>query len=275
MDNLQVAKTELLEAGYDLISPAQKEAQKKYKEKAKLGNEQFVMVKEGFTDVKKHLSLEHSGVMMYLLGFAKLHERGQLFVESADKKKLERMTTTHLADLLGKSKRQTNDILVDLEKLSLLVRVKEGRSVYVSLGESFFNCGDYNESGLFAKVYRTELKEVAKKITFSELGLLMQLINHTHFQFHILVDNPNETNSSNLQIWSRKHIANELGISIDFVKRAIPKLRKVGAIVEIKATKTAIAMSPNLICKKAYKPTFEEVISAVNGAGFSKENFKR
>ncbi|MCQ6565858.1 hypothetical protein ACQVPC_00360 [Bacillus mycoides] len=171
MDNLQVAKTELLEAGYDLISPAQKEAQKKYKEKAKLGNEQFVMVKEGFTDVKKHLSLEHSGVMMYLLGFAKLHERGQLFVESADKKKLERMTTTHLADLLGKSKRQTNDILVDLEKLSLLVRVKEGRSVYVSLGESFFNCGDYNESGLFAKVYRTELKEVAKKITFSELGI--------------------------------------------------------------------------------------------------------
>lgn len=275
MEKLRRAKEELLGSGYDLISPAQKEARKRYKEKAKLGNEQFVMVKEEFTDVKKHLSLEHSGVMMYLLGFAKLHEEGQLFVESADKKKLERMTTTYLADLLGKSKRQTNDILVDLEKLSLLVRVKEGRSVYVSLGESFFNCGDYNESGLFAKVYRTELKEVAKKITFSELGLLMQLINHTHFQFHILVDNPNETNSSNLQIWSRKHIANELGISIDFIKRAIPKLRKVGAIVEIKATKTAIAMSPNLICKKAYKPTFEEVISAVNGAGFSKENFKR
>ena len=274
MQNLQIAKKMLLEAGYDLTSPGQKEARKKYKEN-KLGNEQFVMVKEGFNEVKKHLSLEQSGVLMYLMAFVKLNEDGQLFMEHADKKKLERMTTTRAADLLGKSKRQTNDILAELEKLSLIVRTKEGRNVYVSLGDSFFNCGGYEEKDLFTKVYKTELKEIAKKITLSELGLLMQLLNHVHFQYHVLVDNPHETDPSKLQIWSRKHIANELGISIDFIKCAIPKLRRVQAIVEVKATKTAITLSPNLACKKAVKPTYDEVISAINGAGFSKGNFKK
>ncbi|MCP1122939.1 hypothetical protein NKR74_06255 [Bacillus sp. 3103sda1] len=262
---------EYLQDGYTLVSPKEKELRRKFVER-KLSNEQFVMVKEGFSEVKKHLSLEQSGVLMLLMSFVKLNSDGQLYIEKD--RKLERMTVSDVESLIGKSERQTRKVLAELEKLSLIERNKEGRDVYVSLGENFFNCGIYEGNERFVKVYKAHLKEIAKQVTLSELGLLMLLLTHIHYKTHLLVDNPNEKDLSKLVIWQRKHIAEELGVSIDFVKRAIPKLRKVKAIMEIKSVKTGIVLSPPLACKQGLKPTLEEIQGAIDGCSFSKANFK-
>ncbi|MGH0945319.1 helix-turn-helix transcriptional regulator [Bacillus mycoides] len=269
--NIEKSAKELLQEGFEIISPAQKEAKRKYVDRLK-SNEQFVMVKGGFAEVKSHLSLEQSGVLMLLMSFVKLNEDGNLYIEK--NRKLERMTTTDIADLIGKTKSQANRVLSELEALSLIERNKEGRNVYVSLGASFFNCGIYEGKERFVKVYKTHLKDVAKQLTLSELGLLMLLLTHVHYKTHLLVDNPEESDPSKLVIWQRKHIAEELGCSIDFVKRAIPKLRKVKALMEIKATKTGILMSPALACKQAYKPKLEDIQNYIDECSFSKDNFK-
>ncbi|MGH0679026.1 hypothetical protein ACQVPP_17665 [Bacillus luti] len=270
--NIEKSAKELLQEGYEIISPTQKETRRKYVDRLK-SNEQFVMVKGGFSEVKTHLSLEQSGVLMLLMSCVKLNENGDLYIEKD--RKLERMTTRDVDSLIGKSKAQTNRVLEELEALSLIERNKEGRSVYVSLGASFFNCGIYEGKERFVKVYKAHLKDVAKQLTLSELGLLMLLLTHVHYKTHLLVDNPEESDPSKLVIWQRKHIAEELGCSIDFVKRAIPKLRKVKALMEIKATKTGILLSPALACKQAYKPKLEDIQDYIDECSFSKENFKK
>lgn len=265
---LEQAKLKVLENGYTLVSKEAMEARKKYSKK-RLGNEQFVRVKGGFEEVKKHLSLEQSGLLFFLVGFVKFNEEGKLFNNS------ERMTVSDIAKLVGKSEAQTRKVLGELETLSLIDREKVGRKVFVSLGETFFNCGYSEEAFKFVKVYKTRLKEIIKQLTLNEIGFLMQLIPHFHWKTHLLVDDPNENDLSKLVVWQRKNIAEELGLSIDFIKRAIPKLRKVQAIVEVKSAKTGIVLDPSLVCRQELKPTFEEIVRTINDAGLTKENFKK
>jgi predicted transcriptional regulator len=273
MENMyELTVKELVEMGGEVRTPQRVNSDKAYKKKMnqrKLSNEQFVRVKEDFNKVKKLLSLEQSGMLMFLLGFVKFNEEGQLFNDS------KRMTVSDIAKLLGKSEAQTRKVLSELEGLSLIYREKVGRNVFVSLGETFFNCGYSEDSFKFVKVYKTRLKEIAKKLTLSEIGFLMQLLSHFHWETHLLVDNPSETDKSKLVIWSRKHIAEELGLSIDFVKRAIPKLRKVQAIVEVKSAKTGLVLAPSLVCRQEQKPSFDKIVRTINEAGLTKENFKK
>ncbi|OSX98789.1 hypothetical protein [Bacillus nitratireducens] len=260
---------EAMQLGADITSPAQKEARKNKPKKYYEGNDQFVMVKKDIEQAQEFLSLEQSGIMMFLLGFAKLGENGTLYVEQGDSKKAERLTVSKLADLLGKKQRMTINILDELERLSLIVRTKEGRNTVISLGENFFHIGKGHKESNFTKVYKTKLIEVAKKITFSELGLFFKLLNHFHFELHILVDNPHEVNKSELDIWSRKHIAPSVGCSEDFTKKAIPKLIRAGLLMEINSVKKVIILNPQLVSKKLRTPNIREL------ASFSKDNFKK
>ncbi|WP_338786262.1 hypothetical protein [Metabacillus sp. FJAT-53654] len=263
---------ELVELGGEAKTPQRVNSNKAFKKKLsqkRLGNEQFVRVKEDFNEVKKYLSLEQSGLLMFLVGFVKFNEQGQLFHDS------KRMTVSDIARLIGKSEAQTRKVLGELEAFSLIYREKVGRSVFVTLGESFFNCGYSGESFKFVKVYKTRLKEIAKKLSLNEIGFLMLLLTHFHWETHLLVDNPSEKDMSKLIVWQRKHIAEELGLSIDFVKRAIPKLRKVQAIVEVKSAKTGLVLDPSLVCRQEVKPSFDKIVRTINEAGLTKENFKK
>ncbi|MCP1166774.1 hypothetical protein NKS31_27940 [Bacillus sp. 1813sda1] len=267
---------EAMEVGADITSPAQKAARKgNPKEKHYEGNTQFTMVKKDIERVQEYLSLENSGVMMFLLGFTKLGEDGDLYVESGDGKKAEQLTVGKLAELLGKKPTQVKTILAELEKLSLIVRTKQGRNTVISLGEQFFNVGEYKGNDKFTKVYKTKLLEVAKKISFSELGLFFKLLSHFHFELHILVDNPHEVKHSELAIWSRKHIAPSVGCSVDFTKKAIPKLIKAGLLMEINSVKKVIILNPQLVSKKIKTPNIRELADAIELASLSRDNFKK
>ncbi|MDA1793761.1 hypothetical protein ACRS8Y_26235 [Bacillus paranthracis] len=266
---------EAMSHGADVTSPAQKEARKgKPKESYKEGNTQFTMVRDEIREVNDYLSLENSGVMMFLLGFAKLGKNGVLYYREEGKES-ELLSTSKLADLLGKKPTQVKNILAELEKLSLIVRTKQGRNTVISLGEQFFNVGNYDGKDLFTKVYKGKLLEVAKKITFSELGLFFKLLGHFHYELHLLVDNPHEVNVSELEIWSRKHIAPSVGCSVDFTKKAIPKLIRAGLLMEINSVKKVIILNPQLVSKKLRTPNIRELADAIELASFSKDNFKK
>ncbi|MEH7504936.1 hypothetical protein V7152_23490 [Neobacillus drentensis] len=263
---------EIVEMGGEVKTPQRVNSDKAFKKKMsqkQLGNERFIRVKERFGEVKKHLTLEQSGLLMFLVGFVKINEEGKLFNNG------ERMTVSDIAKLVGKSERQTRAVLSELEAMSLIYRDKVGRQVFVSLGETFFNCGYSEESFKFVKVYKTRLKEITKKLALNEIGFLMLLLTHFHWETHLLVDNPNERDFSKLIVWQRKHIAEELGLSMDFVKRTIPKLRNVQAIVEVKSAKTGIVLDPSLVCRQEQKPSFDKVVRTINEAGLTKENFKK
>ncbi|MFB5660784.1 hypothetical protein [Alteribacillus sp. HJP-4] len=261
--------SDLTGSGYTIISPEQKERQKRYFERSNNSNERFVMVKEQFSNVKDKLTLEQNGLLMFMVSFVKFNSDGALFHNK------KRIGVTELANLIGKSERQTRQVVGELEKYSLITREKQGRKVVISLGETFFNCGYSEESFRFVRLYKTRLHEVAQKLTLSELGLLMLLTSHFHWKTHLLVDNPSEQDSNKLLIWKRKHIADEFGVSIDFIKRAIPKLRNARAIYEVKSAKNGIVLDPSLICKDKVKPRIEEILDTINECEFKKENIKK
>ncbi|MDF2083819.1 helix-turn-helix transcriptional regulator [Bacillus pseudomycoides] len=273
--NLQtMTGQELMENGYTLQSPAQRERYEDYN-KVKKGNEQFVMVKDNFTEVKAHLSLEQSGVLSFLLVYAKLNEEGQLFIEK--NRKLEKMTVSDVAEVIGKTPKQTKRILDELEKLNLIERTKEGRNVFVSLSEQFFNCGAVKDSEKFARVYKTRLAELAKQVSLNELGLFMKVISHMHYKYYVLCDNPNEMDSSQVTIWQRKEIMTELNLSADFVRKTIAKLIKIRAIAEVKYGRLAgFILSPSLVSKELKRPSLDEIADFIEGEGvFSSANFNK
>ncbi|PFE66065.1 helix-turn-helix transcriptional regulator [Bacillus thuringiensis] len=265
---------EAMQLGADITSPAQKEARKNKPKKHYEGNTQFVMVKKGYDEVDKLLSLEQSGIMMFLLGFAKLGGQGTLYVEQGDNKATEKLTVSKLGDLLGKSPAQVKRILGELEKLSLIVRIKEGRNTVISLGEQFFNVGKMDNKQKFTKVFKTALISLASDLSFSELGLFMKLTSNFHFEYQLLCDNPHETDKSKVQLWSRKHIAEYTGVSEKTVKRILPQLFKKRAIIEITTSKKALLMHPRLVSKTLKSYTLEEVLIVIEKASFSRDNFK-
>lgn len=66
MDTLGQAKEELLEAGYDLISPAQKEARKKYKPIARDGRHFAMQNIEGYELLRSQLTQGQKVYYYYL-----------------------------------------------------------------------------------------------------------------------------------------------------------------------------------------------------------------
>ncbi|QUW39076.1 hypothetical protein [Bacillus cereus] len=272
-ERMNMTGRELLKSGHVIYK---REDEKEQEEKHYEGNTQFVFVKEGTDEVDKLLSLEQSGVMMFLLGFAKMGKDGDLYIEEGDKKKAVKLTSSELAKLLGKTPQATNRLLAELEKLSLIDRTKEGKSFAISLGQQFFHIGKLNgEKSFLTKVYKEKLMELAKKVTFSELGLFFKLISHFHYDLHILVDNPHEKSIDELAIWSRKHIADSVGCSQDFAKRAIPKLLKANFLMEITSAKKVIILNPLLVSKQKKSPSLYEIAEAIETAAFSKANFKK
>ena len=202
-ERMNMTGRELLESGHVIYK---REDEKEQEEKHYEGNTQFVFVKEGTDEVDKLLSLEQSGVMMFLLGFAKMGKDGALYIEEGDKKKAVKLTSSELAKLLG---------------------------------------------------------------------MFFKLISHFHYDLHILVDNPHEKSIDELAIWSRKHIADSVGCSQDFAKRAIPKLLKANFLMEITSAKKVIILNPLLVSKQKKSPSLYEIAEAIETAALSKANFKK
>ncbi|MCM2590483.1 hypothetical protein NDQ53_14365 [Rossellomorea marisflavi] len=259
---------ELRGSGYTITSPEAKRLRQGYAQR-KSSNEHFVRVKERYSEVQKHLTLEQNGVALFMLSLMRFEKDGKLYINR------NRVSIGSLAKLLGKSDRQLRRVIDELEKHSVVVREKEGRHVFLSMGETFFISGYSPEKFFFVKLYKARLKEVAKKLTLSELGLLMLLTSKFHWETHLLVENPSEQDNKKLLIWKRKHIAEEFDISMDFVKRAIPKLRKVRAIYEVKTVRTGIVLDPSLVHRQPIKPTIEKILEVIEKSEFKKENIKQ
>ncbi|MYL65442.1 hypothetical protein GLW07_18955 [Bacillus hwajinpoensis] len=272
IDYNELTGREIVELGGQVKTPERVNSDRTYARKKrseyKRTNEQFIMVKERYKDVKIHLSLEQNGVLMFMVSLMKHNSEGLLFHNS------KKVGFSELANLIGKSERQVTRVIEELEKLSLVVREKDGRKVVLSLGENFFHSGYSDGSFKFVKLYKTRLKEIAQNLSLSELGLLMYMVSHFHYDINLLVDNPQEKDKSKLLIWKRKHVAEEFDVSIDFVKRAFPKLRKVRAIYEVKSAKNGIVLDPSLVCI-GNKPKIDDILDAIDECEFKKDNVKK
>jgi len=261
---------EVLEGGYELVSPQQKEARRKYGNKRKQHKEKgFTMMdRDNSIYAKEQLSLSQAGLMMFLAGYMKFNEQGQLFHKG------KRLSITDVAKLVGKSPKQTRRTIDELENLGFVAREKVGRTVYLNMTPALMVCGYTTEERKRVKIYKERLKEVSKELTLNELGLLLFMLGHLHFKAHVLCENPDEAETKKIVLWKRKDIVEVLGVSKDFVYRSLNKFLQMKITIEVKSVHEGIVLHPSLVCRQEVRPSLDDILDVINES-LTKENYKK
>ena len=279
MDKLQAAKQTVLEAGYDLVSQAQKEARKNfarqeaYNTAKVLGREKryILMKKDNYNTVKLQLTLSQHGILMYLLTCMEINKEGKLF-----KNKTDRLTMSDVSNLTGKSAAQIRKVVTELENLGIVTRETEGRNSYLSVSEGFFVCGSTgNGKYNTVKIYKQRLKEVVKEISLNSLGFFALMLGNFHWKTNLLVENPEEQETEKLILWKRKDLEEAYGLSRPTVKKCITELAKARMTFVVITIEEAICLDHKITNRQKKEVTVEELLDNIQKASLSSDNFKK
>ncbi|PDZ11430.1 MarR family transcriptional regulator [Bacillus pseudomycoides] len=272
MNIQEMTGQEILEAGCTIVSPAQKEVQAKYLESfLERDGRHFAMLKrDNFDVLKENLTLQQHGVLLFLATCMRVNKEGLLFNEKG-----ERLTVAHLVSELGKSKSQVNRILSDLEANGVIIRVAEGKTTYVDMTNAVYVCEKLKEDYKVIKIFKGHLKEKTKTVSLNALGLFGMMLSHMSWTTNLLVENPDESDTSKLVLLKKKHIEELLNVSRPTLAKLMKELTQARLLVEIRTVTEAICLDPKAVSRQAKKVTFEELLDNIEKASFSKVNFKK
>lgn len=156
-------------------------------------------------------------------------------------------TMSDLEKLLGKGKRQVANIVKKLEELSLVYRVKQGRSTLIQVNESVHWIGKKVREEIATKVYSKVSKSLIEELDLNELGLLYKIIPYFHCEHMILCKNPGEANPKGLGELSLSELADLVQVDRKTMQRIIPKLVKKKALAKaVTGNRTHYIVNPNL-----------------------------
>lgn len=261
---------EALENGYELISPQRKERNRQFYEREGKKGVGFVMMKrDNFNAVKANLTLSQHGVLMYLVTCMKINQDGKLF-----KSKTERLSMTDVCKLLGKKPAMVRRVIGELEALSILYREKEGKNVYLTISDEHFVCGVGSEGYKTVKIFKEELKRVAKEVSLTELGFFALMLGHMHWNTHVLCDNPDEMDNKKIILWKKKHLIEEFGVSRPFLSTTMKKLRELRVIAEVRTVNEGVVLHPNIVCRQTSRPSWETICDTIDNS-INKDNLKK
>ncbi|MEI2361018.1 MarR family transcriptional regulator [Priestia megaterium] len=261
--------SEVLEKGYTLVSPKQKEARKKYVERKSHKELGYVLMnRDNVQVVEANLTLAQSGLLMFLTAYMKFNEEGKLFYKG------KRLTVSEASKLIGKSIAQTRKEIAELEANGLLVKEKVGTHIYLNLSEGFFKCGKVENKFTFVKIFKKRLAEVAQQLTLNELGLLMHMLSHMHEDTHLLCMNPDEKDLKQVVLWRRKDLPEVLEVSKSFVYKTLNKFLQLKITAEVRSVNEAVVLHPSLASRKPVTPQFEDILDVINNS-LTTENYKQ
>ncbi|PLR98232.1 hypothetical protein [Bacillus sp. T33-2] len=199
----------------------------KYLEKYKLrGNRPYVSCyHDSIKDVTQHLSLTESGGVMKLLLYMKLNADGLLQKDGKPLKQL------GIQNILGKSKRQTVEIVKRLEFLSILKAVKVGRTKFFYINEHFHVMGRITRKSYFTKLLTNKLREVVEDLRLEQLGFLYKVLPYFHYNTCVLAHNPDETDEQKIRSMNRKELAIAINYDVDNITPLVKQLRQKGLVM--------------------------------------------
>lgn len=274
MENFyELTVRELVEMGGEARTPQRVNSDKAYKKKMSQKphkEKEFVfMKKDFFNKAKEGLNLGEIGLLLFLARYMAFGEEGKLVY------KAQRVTVSQVEKLIGKRPTAVRKALGELEKRSLLYKVKEGRNVYIELSDELFVCGSLKGADVkTVKVFKVKLSEVAKNLSLNELGLFMLMLENVHWKTHVLCENPDEIETKQLILWKRKDLCEALGVGRNFANSTIKKLKEIRAIAEVSTVNEGIVLHPNIVSRQPITPSWNEIVDAIDN-GLTKENFKK
>jgi predicted transcriptional regulator len=211
-------------------------------------------------EVGKQMNLVEAGAMFSIMVHLDFNSDG-IIVKNGKS-----VTMKDLESILGKSKRQVMTLLTNLERLSLVFRVKHGRETKIQVNEAFHYIGKSLNKDFKTKVYTVKARTLVEQLNLQELGLLYKIIPHFHYEHMILCKNPDERDTNKLEYMKAEELADSVGVDKRTFFRLLPKLRQKGVIMSMKTgQKTTFAVNPNLFFRmsthtevsKTLKMTFD------------------
>lgn len=183
-----------------------------------------------YHDTSKELSdilaINELGAIMKLVPYIKISSGGQLFKDG------ERMTSSHIAKVIRKSKRASEIILGDLVEHGVLNAERDGRFIYYSVNERFHSIGKHVRSAYFTKVYQVKTRTDIDNLTIQAAGLLYKMIPYFNYEWCCLCENPEETDEKKIRYLSHIQIGQLLGTDRKFIDRYTKELMRYGFIAK-------------------------------------------
>lgn len=207
--------------GYMITSPEQRQAyrdRQAYTEREK-GSHWVASYHEAIRSITQDLTLTQAGAIIKLLPYLRFKSEGKLILNGKPLKQ------TDIQRIFKRSKRQTSEVLHELESIGVINIVKEGRSNVFYVSAELHSMGHVIDGVKFTKLYQAKLTEVTEGLPLNDVGILYKILPYFHYSEYYLVANPDEPNADNLVHLDREQLAEAIGHEAETVSRLITKLR--------------------------------------------------
>lgn len=221
-------------AGYEVISPAQREARRKRAQRTKAievrgGMRWVACYHDTIRDITNDLTLTEAGALIRLLPFLRFKGDGRLIENGKPLKQAD------IQRIIGRSKANTTAILKRLEELGVITKETSGRSNVYAFNGEFHSYGNVQEGVKFTKLYQYHANEITRDLDLNELGLLYKILPYFHYQTYYLCANPDEPEEDAIEHLTREGLAERIGHEPETVSRLVSRLQSKGVILSTKA----------------------------------------
>ncbi|QWU14757.1 hypothetical protein SAMN04487895_10685 [Paenibacillus sophorae] len=185
-------------------------------------------VKELSTDAKGN----DLGALFFLLQYMQLN-KDELLI-----RKGKPASVNDIAEMLGKSKRTTIDILDRLVQMGAIIKGgTNSRNTTYSISPKIAVMGTFDTGkeglGLYSRIYQVYTRAKLKEITLEDADVLMRIIPHFHHEKYYLCSNPWEDEEAVAPL-NETELAQLININRRTLNRRLGNLVKAGFLLPLK-----------------------------------------
>lgn len=174
---------------------------------------------------EKKLELHELGALLKLITYLQFKKDGLLLKEGQP------MTIDDMAEIIGKKRRQTQDIIRKLANVGIITNIGNNRKPKYVINKKYHSIGEIGE-GMFTQLYQVKTRTKAKDITLHEAGLLYKLLPWFHYEECYLCLNPNEKNPEEIYHLNQTELSKLIGEDERTVRTHMGNLIKKGFIMK-------------------------------------------
>lgn len=180
-------------------------------------------------EVYNVLTTAQSGYLMRLQCNVSYESDGGVLINS-DKTP---MTTADMLDVL-QLKRKRSSFYDFLDACICYGIITEQDGVYAVNPRYHFR-GAFNDQYV-VKAYTAKIKRVYREVKAADIGLIYRMLPHVHYSTNALCENPFEANPTKIRWFTRKSLAEAIGVSPGEISRRLPKMTFDGEYVIAQVT---------------------------------------
>lgn len=151
-------------------------------------------------------------------------------LENADKTP---MTTADMMAVLGLDRKRST--FYDFLDACMNAEIIRNNDESYSINERYHFRGAFSDQYV-VKSYTAKIKRVYREVKAADIGLIYRMLPYVHYDTNALCENPYEVNATNIRWFTRKSLAEAIGVSPGEISRRLPRMTFDGEYVIAQVT---------------------------------------